>query len=86
MAVIENGKITYTDEKKTVKIVADAGGGYLRVEDLTVSQKPPHYLGINGEEQSNFVNERGKQQGRSKEDFRKATHFRIKKREEMDEQ
>ena len=26
MAVIENGKITYTDEKKTIKIVADAGG------------------------------------------------------------
>ena len=86
MAVIENGKITHIDEKKTIKIVADAGGGYLRVEDLTVSQKPPHYLGINGEEQSNFVNERGKQQGRSKEDFRKATHFRIKKREEMNEQ
>ena len=77
MAVIENGKITYIDEKKTIKIVADAGGGYLRVEDLTVSQKPSHYLGINGEEQSNFVNERGKRQGRSKEDFLRVTHFRI---------
>ena len=77
MAVIENGKITYTDEKKTIKIVADAGGGYLRGEDLTVSQKPPRYLGINGEEQSNFVHERGKQQGRSKEDFLRVTHFRI---------
>lgn len=85
-AVVENGKITYTNKEETIRIVADAGGGYLRVEDLTVSQKPPHYLGINGEEQSNFVNERGKQQGRSKEDFRKATHFRIKKREEMNEQ
>ncbi len=39
MAVIENGKITYTDEKKTVKIAADADSGYLRGEDLTVFQK-----------------------------------------------
>ena len=76
MAVIENGKITYIDEKKTIKIVADAGGS-LRAEELTNSFKNPRYLGINGEEQSNFVNERGKQQGRSKEDFLRVTHFRI---------
>ena len=86
MAVIGNGKRTYTGEKKTVKIVADADSGYLRGEDLTVFQKPPHYWGINGEEQSNFVNEKGKRQGRSKEDFLRVTHFRIKKREEMNEQ
>ncbi|MBR6387112.1 MAG: hypothetical protein IKS14_02560 [Thermoguttaceae bacterium] len=78
MAVIGNGKITYTDEKKTVKIVADADSVYLRGEDLTVFQKPPHYWGINGEEQSNFVNERGKRQGRSKEDFLRALIFALK--------
>ena len=76
MAVIENGKITYADEKKTIKIVADAGGS-LGAEELINSFKNPRYLGINGEEQSNFVNERGKQQGRSKEDFLRVTHFRI---------
>ena len=43
MAVIENGKITYADEKKTIKIVADAGGS-LRAEELTNSFKKPRVI------------------------------------------
>ncbi|MBQ9873158.1 MAG: hypothetical protein IJM30_01735 [Thermoguttaceae bacterium] len=80
---ISNGKITFTNKEGTIKIVADAAGGYLRIQDLTSKSKKEQYVGLDGRDAHNYRNERGKQQGRSRAEFNKATHFRIKKREEM---
>ena len=80
---VRNGKITFTNKEGTIRIVTDAAGGYLRIQDLTAKGKKERYLGLDGRDAHNYRNERGKLQGRPKAEFNKATHFRIKKCEEM---
>lgn len=77
--VFENGKIVYYNENRTLAVVADVSG-YLRVQDLRGNTKHRKYLDQHGKETYNFADENGKKRGRSKEDFKKATHYIIKKR------
>ncbi len=72
------GKIEFTSMDGQYTVFADIGGGYLRIKDNNANQ----YVGLNGEDLHNYTDERGKQHGRSKSDFRAKTHFKIKKRGE----
>lgn len=76
--VHEKGKIIFHSQDGKYEVVADTGGGYLRILDKTAKQ----YVGLNGEDLHNYTDEQGKQHGRSKTDFRAVTHFKIKKRGE----
>ncbi|MDO5576288.1 MAG: hypothetical protein Q4F84_04355 [Fibrobacter sp.] len=76
--VQNKGKIEFWSMDRKYTVVADTGGGYLRIYDNTTNQ----YVGLNGEDLHNYTDERGKQHGRSKSDFRAVTHFKIKKRGE----
>lgn len=76
---VEKGKVRYKSIDGRYEILADIGGGYLRIFD--------HVLKCNvdafGNDVRNYTDENGKQHGRAKSKQRELTHFRIKKREEM---
>jgi hypothetical protein len=76
------GKIIYVNQESGIAIVADVSG-YVRVEDISRKTKGSQYLDIYGNDVHNFVDEKGKQHGRSKAEFNRLTHYIIKKREEM---
>jgi len=79
----KDGKISFVNEDKTIEVVCDVGGGYLRIQDLTANTKYPQYLNLDGTNGHNYKDENGKIHGRNNSEYNKATHFRIKKREEM---
>ncbi len=64
-------------------MIADVGGGYLRIRDLSIKSKKLHYLNLDGSNGHNYVGQDGKIHGKSKAMYNETTHFRIKKREEM---
>lgn len=74
-----NGKIVYNSGDGKYAIIADIGGGYLRIKNLETNE----YVGLDGQSMHNYTDANGKQHGRSKADFNSVTHFRIKKKEEM---
>lgn len=74
-----NGKIVYSSNEGKYEVIADIGGGYLRIKNLRTNE----YIGVNGQSMHNYTDANGKQHGRSKADFNSVTHFRIKKKEEM---
>ena len=76
---LEGAKVVYESIDGKYKVFADLGGGYLRIFDVTLGR----YVGLNGENMLNYKNERGKYQGRGKAKFNAATHFIIKKQQEM---
>lgn len=76
----KDGKIIYTNAEGTVAVVADVGGGYLRIQDLTAITGKLQYLGLDGKSAHNYTDANGKQHGRSRAQYNAATHFRIKKR------
>ena len=76
--VIVGGKIIYYSSDGTKAVVADVSG-YLRVQDLTKKTKKRQYLDKFGNDAHNVIVD-GKKRGRSKEDFKKVTHYIIKKR------
>ena len=78
-----DGKIYFYNSNKTIAVVTDVGGGYLRIQDLTLNQKRPLYLNLDGTNGHNYKDSKGKIHGRNNSEYNKATHFRIKKREEM---
>ena len=78
----KGGKIVFENKDHTIAVVADAAGGYLRIQDLTVKTKRALYLTLDGKDGHNVTVD-GKTRGRTKEEYEVATHFRIKKREEM---
>ena len=80
--VYGGGKIIYYNADKSMAVVADVSG-YLRVEDLSQGTKHRRYLDRHGKDAYNYIDERGKKRGRSKKEFRRVTHYIIKKREEM---
>lgn len=82
---VDLGKIYFTSQDGKLAVIADLGGTYCRLADLTKGKKP-FYLDINGNDPSNYTDSRGKQHGRSKDDKMKITHFRIKKWHEMEKQ
>ena len=76
--IVRDGKLIFFGE--TEAVVCDIGGGYLRIQDLTVGTRHPQYLGLNGENMHNYVDEAGKTHGRSRDEYQRVTHFKIKKR------
>ena len=78
-----DGKIYFYNSDRTVAVITDVGGGYLRIQDLTVKQKHPLYLNLDGSNGHNYTDCNGKIHGRNNSEYNEATHFRIKKREEM---
>lgn len=78
----KNGKIVFENDSHTIAVVADAAGGYLRIQDLTSNAKRGLYLTLDGKNGHN-VTINGKTQGRSNVEYELVTHFRIKKKEEM---
>lgn len=78
----KGGKIIFENADHTIAVVADAAGGYLRIQDLTVKAKRALYLTLDGKNGHN-ITINGKTRGRTTEEYEIATHFRIKKREEI---
>ena len=68
-----SGKTIYTNPETGIQIVHDTTGNYFRIEDTNKLGKR-RYLGLDGKDMSNKV-ENGKQIGRSKEEYERATHF-----------
>lgn len=78
----KNGrKILYTNKKNGLQVVVDVKGLYCRLKDLNNHTRRP-YLDINGNNANNYTDMNGKTKGRSKEEYEKATHFRIFKNKE----
>lgn len=76
------GKIVFENANHTIAVLADAAGGYLRIQDLTAKTTKAQYLTLDGKNGHN-VTINGKTRGRTKAEYQQATHFRIKKLEEM---
>lgn len=64
-------------------MIADVGGGYLRIQDLSKKTRNAQYLNLDGTDGHNYVSTDGKIHGKDKSTYNTTTHFRIKKREEM---
>lgn len=77
--MIDQGKVKYTSSDGKYEVVADIGGGYLRIYD----HSKKCYVDAYGNDVRNYTDEKGKQRGRKKADRMALTHFRILKREEM---
>lgn len=77
--VVSGSKIIFYSKDMTKAVVADISG-YLRIQDLTSRTKKPKYLDKNGKEAYNYIDSNGKVRGRSRNEFLRATHYRIKKR------
>lgn len=73
------GKIVFNSNDGEISIVADIGGGYLRV----LNPNSGEYLDEYGNSVHNYTDENGKQHGRSHSDYLAHTHFRIKKKGEQ---
>ena len=82
-SVLQNGKISFISDDNTIAVVCDVGGGYFRIQDLTAKTKKKQYLNLDGTNGHNYKDSNGKIHGRNKSEYNRATHFRIKKREEM---
>lgn len=76
---IDNGKVVYSSSDGRYKIIADIGGGYLRIYDSIMEC----YVDAYGNDVRNYVDENGKQHGCNHSKQMALTHFRILKREEM---
>lgn len=76
---VNEGKVSYTSSDGRYEVVADIGGGYLRVYD----HRRKCYVDTYGNDVRNYTDKKGKQHGRSKSEQMSLTHFRILKREEM---
>lgn len=77
---VVNGKVQYVSTDGRYEVIADIGGGYLRIFDNHIG----HYVDACGRDVRNYTDDKGKQHGRSKADQKALTHFRILKREEME--
>lgn len=76
---INQGKVLYASLDGRYEIVADIGGGYLRIYDHINNC----YVNDYGNDVRNYTDKKGKKHGRSKSEQMSLTHFRILKREEM---
>ena len=78
---VDKGKLTFLSKDGKIAIIADLGGTYCRLADM--SSGKPLYLDINGKDARNYTDANGKQHGRSKSERQEITHFRIQKWHEM---
>lgn len=72
-------KVYYQTPGSPIRVVADLGGGYCRIEDWSSGGRKPQCLDINGNNGHNYKDEHGKTHGRSHADYNRATHYKIKK-------
>lgn len=77
-----NGKMYFYNQSRTIAVVADIGGGYLRIQDMRKRGRR-RYLDLFGRDASNYTDAKGRQHGRTQAQYNAATHFRILKRKEM---
>ncbi len=80
-AEVHGNKVEWHNKKRNISIVADIGGGYLRIQDTSKPFRA--YFDLKGESVNNYIDEKGKQHGRPKKEREALTHFRIKYRSEM---
>ena len=80
-AEVRGNKVEWHNEKTKISVVADIGGGYLRLQDKSVPYNL--YLDKHGKDVRNYIDANGKQHGRPKTEREVLTHFRIKYRSEM---
>lgn len=78
---VDKGKLTFLSRDGKMAIIADLGGSYCRLADLSGSKIC--YLDINGNNPNNYKDSYGKQHGRNRSERQKVTHFRIQKWAEM---
>ncbi|MGN0907587.1 MAG: hypothetical protein ACI4NM_10600 [Bullifex sp.] len=78
----QDEKLIFKSSDGSVAVVADVGGGYLRIQDLSKVTMKRRYLNLDGTDGHNYVDANGKIHGKSKEEYERTTHFRIKKRGE----
>ncbi|WP_152598118.1 hypothetical protein [Bifidobacterium cuniculi] len=78
--IAEGTKLKYYNHDRTICVIVDVSG-YLRIMDVAASQssRRTQYLDIHGKDAHN-ITVNGKQRGRTKDEFQRATHYRIKKR------
>ncbi|MGM9665611.1 MAG: hypothetical protein ACI3XX_03625 [Eubacteriales bacterium] len=74
-----NGKVVYISSNGRYEVIADIGGGYLRIYDHRIG----YHVDAYGNDVRNYTDDRGKQHGNSPSKQLALTHFRILKREEM---
>lgn len=79
----QGGKVVFHKPGGDVAVVVDVGGGYCRLQKMPQTTRHAQYLDINGHDPNNVRTPNGKQRGRTKEEKQAATHFLVKKREEM---
>ncbi len=72
-AVDSKGKITYSSDKSTIKIIYDVNGNYFRIMDTAVYGRGA-YLDADGKSALNKTID-GKTIGRSRDEFQRVTHF-----------
>ena len=80
-AEVRGNKVEWHNEKTKISVVADIGGGYLRLQDKSVPYNL--YLDKYGKDVRTYIDANGKQHGRPKAEREALTHFRIKYRSEM---
>jgi len=78
--VRERGKIYFYNKEHTMAVVADIGGGYLRILDLNQNTRHKQYLDQYGNDAHNYIDEHGRTHGRSKAEYNRCTHYKIKKK------
>lgn len=76
---VKKGKVSYTSSDGRYEVIADIGGGYLRIYD----HQQKCYVDAYGNDVRNYTDKKGKRHGRNKSKQMSLTHFRILKREEM---
>lgn len=80
--VYQGEKIIFKSLDGKRAVVADVGGGYLRIQDLSKKTSKRLYLNLDGSDGHNYKDANGKTHGKSHDEYQKTTHFRIKKRGE----
>ena len=78
---VSGNKVEWFNPETQISIVADIGGGYLRIQDKSKPYRS--YFDLNGQNMNNFTDQNGKQHGRPKKEREALTHFRIYYRSEM---
>ncbi|WP_435949344.1 PAAR domain-containing protein [Psychrobacter sp. DM8] len=74
----ESGKIIHENRKTGVQVVYDREGDYFTVIDNSIKGKRK-YLDLNGNVPNNKTLSNGKKAGRSKSEYREATHFKVER-------
>ena len=72
----KTGKIIHKNRQTGIEVVYDKEGDYFTIIDPSISGKRK-YLDLDGNIPNNKTLPNGKQVGRSKEEYREATHFKV---------